>query len=102
MPYAVVFTPETEAQLVNLYGFIAQKASPEIAARFTDTIITYCESLSIFPLRGVKRDDVRPGLRITHYKKRVAIAFHVNEAQGHIVGIFYGGRNYESVVTQEE
>jgi hypothetical protein len=26
----------------------------------------------------------------------------VNEAQGHIVGIFYGGRNYESVVTQEE
>jgi toxin ParE1/3/4 len=102
MPYAVVFTPETEAQLVNLYGFIAQKASPEIAARFTDTIITYCESLSIFPLRGVKRDDVGPGLRITHYKKRVAIAFYVNEAQGHIVGIFYGGRNYESVVTQEE
>jgi toxin ParE1/3/4 len=75
MPYAVVFTPETEAQLVNLYGFIAQKASPEIAARFTDRIITYCESLSIFPLRGVKRDDVRPGLRITQYKKRVAIAF---------------------------
>lgn len=36
MSYTVVFTPEAEAQLVELYGYIAQKASPEIAARFTD------------------------------------------------------------------
>jgi plasmid stabilization system protein ParE len=35
-----------EEQLIDLYGFIAEKSSPEIAARFTDEIVTYCESLS--------------------------------------------------------
>ena len=79
MPYAVVFTPEAEAQLVDLYVYIAAEASPEIGARFTDGIVTYCESLSIFPARGTRRDDIRPGLRITSYRKRVAIAFHVSE-----------------------
>ena len=56
MPYTVVFTPEAEAQLVDLYVYIAAEASPEIGARFTDSIVTYCESLSTFPDRGTRRD----------------------------------------------
>ena len=79
MASTVVFTPEAEAQLVDLYVYIAAEASPEIGARFTDGIVTYCESLSTFPARGTRRDDIRPGLRITSYRKRVAIAFHVSE-----------------------
>src|SRR5580658_8734504 len=79
MVYSVVFTPESEAQLVDLYGYIAVEASPEIAARFTDGIVTYCESLSTFPNRGDRREDIRPGLRVTNYRKRVAIAFDVEE-----------------------
>ena len=71
MSYTVVFTPEAEAQLIELYGYIAAKASPEIAAHFTDGIVTYCESLSTFPARGNRRDDIRPGLRVTSYRKRV-------------------------------
>jgi toxin ParE1/3/4 len=55
MSYTIVFTPEAEAQLVELYGYIAEKASPEIAARFTGGIVACCESLSTFPLRGVRR-----------------------------------------------
>lgn len=34
MAYTVVFTPEAEAQLTELYGYIDTEASPEIAARF--------------------------------------------------------------------
>lgn len=59
MSYTVVFTPEAEAQLIELYGYIAGEASPETAARFTDAIVTYCENLSTFPVRGTRRDDVR-------------------------------------------
>ena len=65
MSYTVVFTPEAEAQLVELYGYIAAASSPEIAGRFTDGIVTYCESLSTFPNRGNRREDIRPGLRVT-------------------------------------
>ncbi|MGC1870339.1 MAG: type II toxin-antitoxin system RelE/ParE family toxin [Acidobacteriaceae bacterium] len=62
MSYTVVFTPEAEAQLVDLYVYIAiaAEASPAVGARFTDGIVTYCESLSTFPARGTRRDDIRP------------------------------------------
>ncbi len=102
MSYTVVFTPEAEAQLVELYAYIAAEASSEIAVRFTDGIVTYCESLSTFPARGNRRDDIRPGLRVTSYRKRVAVAFHVDEDRVNIVGIFYGGQDYEAVLTEEE
>ncbi|WP_263385572.1 type II toxin-antitoxin system RelE/ParE family toxin [Granulicella arctica] len=101
MPYTVVFTPEAEAQLLELYGYLAVEASPETAARFTDGIVTYCESLSTFPLRGTRRDDVRLGLRITSYRKRVVVAFAVDADQVQIIGIFYGGQNYEAILQDE-
>jgi toxin ParE1/3/4 len=70
MPYTVIFTPESEAQLTELYRYIAAASSPEVAARFTDSIVKYCESLQSLPHRGIQRDDIRPGLRITSYRKR--------------------------------
>ena len=102
MSYTVVFMPEAEAQLTELYGYIAAEASPEIAARFTDGIVTYCESLSTFPARGNRRDDIRPGLRVTGYRKRVAIAFQVDEDRINIIGVFYGGQDYEAALLEEE
>ena len=45
MKYSVVFSPEAEEQLAELYGYIATAASPEIAARYTEAIANYCESL---------------------------------------------------------
>lgn len=102
MSYTVIFTPEAEAQLVELYEYIAAKASPEIAARFTEGIVTYCESLCTFPARGNRRDDIRPGLRVTSYRKRVAIASYVGDEQVNIIGIFYGGQDYEAALLDEE
>ena len=102
MSYAVVFTPEAEAQLIELYGYIAAESSPEISARYTDGIVTYCESLSTFPNRGNRRDDIRPGLRVTSYRKRVAIAFNVDDDRVNIIGVFYGGQDYEGALLEGE
>ena len=98
MSHRVVFTPEAEEPLAGLYRYIAEAASPGTAARYTEAIVTFCESLSTFPHRGTLRDDVRPGLRITHYKKRAVIAFAVDASQVAIIGVFYGGQDYESVL----
>jgi toxin ParE1/3/4 len=81
MSYTVIFTPESVAQLTELYRYIAAASSPEVAARYIDSIVTYCESLQSLPHRGIQRDDIRPGLRITSYRKRVAIAFEVDDVQ---------------------
>jgi toxin ParE1/3/4 len=102
MTWAVVFTPEAEEQLAALYHYIAAAASPAIAARYTEAIVSYCESLRTFPHRGTKRDDVRPGLRITNYKKRAVIAFDVDSERVSIIGVFYGGRDYERVLHDDD
>jgi toxin ParE1/3/4 len=98
MIYRVVFSPEAEEQLVALYRYIATTVSPAVAARYTEAIISYCESLGTFPHRGTSRDDVRPGLRITNYKRRSVIAFAVDSGLISIIGVFYGGQDYESLL----
>lgn len=75
-------------------------ASPAVAERYTDAVVGSCESLSKFPHRGMRRDDVRPGLRITNHKRRTVIAFDVDDERAlvSILGIFHGGRNYEGAL----
>ena len=96
-----MFSPEATEQLAELYQYIAFEASPEIALRYTEAIVNYCESLCNFPLRGTIRDDVRPGLRVTNYKKRAVIAFAVEKDIVYIVVVFYGGQDYESRLSEE-
>jgi toxin ParE1/3/4 len=102
MSYRVIFTPEAEEQLVALYRYIAEVASPDIAARYTEAIVSYCESLGSFPHRGTIRDDVRTGLRITNYKKRTVIAFDVEAEIVSIIGVFYGGQDYETIIQEDD
>jgi toxin ParE1/3/4 len=99
--YRVAFSPEAEEQLAALYSYIAAAASPEIAARYTEAIVTYCEGLRAFPHRGTRRDNVRPGLRIINYRKRAVIAFSVDAEQVSIIGVFYGGQDYETILDED-
>lgn len=101
MTYRVVFSPEALEQLAELFRYIAEAASPDIAARYTEAIVSHCESLRTFPLCGTRHDDVRPGLRITHYRKRAVIAFDVDAEVVSILGIFYGGQDYETILQDE-
>lgn len=42
MQYRVVFAPEALAQLQSLFTYIAVMASPDVASRYTEEIVTYC------------------------------------------------------------
>jgi plasmid stabilization system protein ParE len=98
MLYSVVFTPEVEEQLVELYRYIATEASPAVAAKFTSAIVEFCEGLGNFPHRSVRRDDIRPGLYVTQYKSRVVIAYSVDDDAVVVIGVFYGGRDFETIL----
>ena len=104
MPYRIVFTPEAANQIVALYEYIIADGSPLIAERYTSAIVNYCEELNTFPHRGTRRDDIRPGLRITHYKKRAIIAFTIDDIAQRviIVGVFYGGQDYEAALDSDD
>ena len=69
-----------------------------IAERYVDAIVTYCEGMSTFPHRGNCRDDIRAGLRVTHYRGRTVIAFVVDADSQRlsILGVYYGGQYFET------
>ena len=102
MTYEVSFSPEAEDQLAVLYNYIALEATPGIAARFTESIVAYCEGFSISPHRGNMRDDIRPGLRVTNYEKRTIIAFIIDVDLVVILGVFYGGQDFETVLGESD
>ena len=104
MTYRVIFSPEAEEQLITLYNYIASASTPDIAAQYTEAIVSYCESLYSFPIRGTVRDDVRHGLRITNYKKRTVIAFEVGTKtrQVSIIGLFHGGQDYGTILQNND
>jgi len=98
MLYSIFFTPEATEQLAVLYRYVAVAASPEIAERYTNAIVTHCEGLRTLPHRGILREDIRPGLRVTNFRKRVVIALTADADQVSIVGVFYGGQDYEAAL----
>jgi toxin ParE1/3/4 len=100
--YRVIFSPEAEAQLVAIYKRISERASPTIAARFTEAIVDYCEKFENFPERGTCRDDLRPGLRTIGFRRRVTIAFSVDAGAVTIIGVFYGGQDFEAAMLNDE
>ncbi|MGH7075579.1 MAG: type II toxin-antitoxin system RelE/ParE family toxin [Stellaceae bacterium] len=92
MAHSVVFAPEAEADLAELYDYIARHGGPERALRYVERIVATCRGLAIFPERGTRRDDIRPGLRITSHARRVTIAFHLAGGTVTIDRILYAGR----------
>jgi toxin ParE1/3/4 len=52
----------------------------------------------MFPERGRRRDDLRPGLRIIGFGRRVTIAFHVTGDRITIDRVLYGGRDLTQVL----
>ena len=50
----------------------------------------------------MKRDDIRPGIRITNYRKRAVIAFAVEGDTVSVLGVFYGGRDYETILSPDQ
>ncbi len=98
--HTIVYTPEAEAQLVDLHRYIAAEASPTTATRFTNAIVDRCEALSAFPERGAPRFDIRPGLRTLPFQ-RVTITYALKNMEVIIIGIFYGGQDYESFLAED-
>ena len=86
--------------MLALFRYIAGEASPDIADSYVGAIIEHCEKLEMFPLRGTPRDDIRPGLRTTTFKRRVTIAYCVIAERVTVLGVFYGGQDFVGLLAE--
>lgn len=98
----VNLTPEAERQLNEIDDWIAQRATADVARRFVAALLEHIDGILVLPLAGRSRDDVRPGMRTTTYKKRTIVAFEVDESSGELVvnvlGVFHGGQDWEAAL----
>ena len=91
----VEFAPEAVTDLQSLYDWIERAAGPETAFGYISRIETFCRGMAFGAERGRSRADIRPGLRIVGFERRVTIAFTVTETRVLILRLFYGGRDWE-------
>jgi plasmid stabilization system protein ParE len=96
--YQVIFSPESQEQIANLYRYIEAAGSPQTALDYTEALVGFCEGMAVFPERGTPRDDIRPGLRTTNYRGSAIIAYVILGDVVQILGIYYGGQDYESLL----
>jgi plasmid stabilization system protein ParE len=99
------YTPEAQQQLIALDDWITEKASRDVAQHFVSAILDYIDGIVVFPLAGRARDDLRPGIRTTTFKKRTLIAYEVDESSAELVvnilGVFHGGQDWEAALRDE-
>ncbi len=98
----IVYSRRAAAQLEALYRYIAENSSPRRGIDFVNSIMEYCEGFDTFPHRGTKRDDIRPGLRITSFRCRVTIALTADDEAVTILGVFYGGQDVDAALQKDE
>lgn len=100
----ITYTPEATRHLEALDDWIAEVAGPMAARRFVKALLDHIEGILVFPRAGRSRDDVRPGVRTTTYKKRTLIAYWVDDSETDVivtvVGVFHGGPDWESALRE--
>lgn len=80
--YDVNILPEAIDGLVRIYQDILEwTGSEKLASDYASEIMKFCEGFSSFPARSIKRDDLRPGVRVTNYKGSVRIAYYIQDEQ---------------------
>ena len=96
MIFKTSFSARAERQLDELLELIASDSGLERAQKFVGSIVAYCQGFDMFPERGTRRDDVRPGMRVVGFRRRASIVFTVEGENVVFLAIYYGGQDFEA------
>lgn len=94
MAFEISFRPEAEADLFEIYEYIADNAGLQTAGNYLARIETACLSLATFAWRGRPRDDLASGVRVLLFERRATIAYRVEGDRVRILRVFHAGRDY--------
>jgi toxin ParE1/3/4 len=93
--YTAIFSRGADGDLNDIEEYLAVRFSEANARQYIQRVISFCQGLANAPQRGTRRDDIRQGLRTIGFERRVTVAFEVVERRVVILGILYGGRQFE-------
>ena len=98
MRYLVRYSDAAQHDLAAIFEWVADRSSSQVAEQFVMDIYALCDGLSDFPYRGRSRDDLSPGLRALGFRIRAVIAFTIASGDVIVHGVYYGGRDYETIM----
>jgi toxin ParE1/3/4 len=97
MDRKITLARAAERDLDGIERYLGKVASSRLAETYVMRILDFIGKLRQFPERGSLRDDIRPGLRMIGFERRVSVVFTVGESEVTIVRILYGGRQIDSI-----
>ena len=86
------FSPEARRDLFELSALIAADGGAQRALAYIDRLERRCAVLLTFPQAGTSRGDLRRGLRVLGFERRVVIAYVVRADRVVVQRVLYGGR----------
>lgn len=95
----VVLAPAALTDLALLRDWIAEAASRTTAESYLERVETFLMGFDIASERGTQRNDIRPGLRIVGYQRRLTIAFVTGAKTVTILRVFHRGQDWERALT---
>ena len=72
---------EARDDLFALFGWIEAAAGTGVASNFIGRLEDYCRFFDLASERGARRDDIRRGLKVVGFERRIAIAFMVADGR---------------------
>jgi toxin ParE1/3/4 len=94
----VIFSPEAESDLHALSDYISSIAGSSVSDIYINRVEAFLLNFDLASERGQTRDDIRPGLRIVGFERKITVAFTVGELEITILRLFYGGQNWEEAL----
>jgi toxin ParE1/3/4 len=88
---------EAEADLHELWYYVASESSIEVADRLVDSLATRFFLLGTHPRAGRRRDDLWPGIRVFHVGDYIVL-YRVEGNDVLIVRVVRGSRDLEALL----
>lgn len=95
----VRYLHDAAADLDSIFDHLLdQGASARTARGFVERIEAQCERIGGLPEGYPAHPDLGPGIRIAPFEHSAVIAYRLAEDAVEIVNVFYGGRDYQSLL----
>ena len=91
---------QANQDIKDIFDWIASESGhPPTAEKFIGRIYDACETLGEFPLKGRTRDDLKQDVRTLPFERIAVITYRVLTDEVEVLNIFYGGRDWEAIVS---
>jgi toxin ParE1/3/4 len=95
----VIYREEAIADIEQIVGYLRDQGASLMAAHaFVDRMEARCQRIGGVPEGNPLRPDLGPGIRLAPFERSAIILYCLTDAAVEIVRIYYGGRDYQSLL----